>query len=71
MSGVSFPVKRVGRALIVASSSSIGQPLAAMQAQGYDCAEVHDPYAAFAELCRRPMVYRAIVLSLSGRARLR
>jgi hypothetical protein len=33
---------------------------------GYGCAEMDDPYAAMAELCRRPLVYRALVLSLAS-----
>ena len=67
MAGVSFPVKRpVGRALVVGSASSRSQPLAAMQALGYTCAEIDDPYAAAAELLKRPLVYRAIVLSLTS-----
>jgi hypothetical protein len=37
-----------------------------MQALGYDCAEVDDPYAAIAELIRQPRAYRAAVLSLPG-----
>jgi hypothetical protein len=67
MSGVSFPVKRpIGRALVVGTSSSRSQPLAAMQTLGYTCAEIDDPYAAAAELLKRPLVYRAIVLSLTS-----
>jgi hypothetical protein len=67
MSGVSFPVKRpVGRALVVGTSSSRSQPLVAMQALGYTCAEIDEPYAAAAELLKRPLVYRAIVLSLTS-----
>src|SRR5688500_8431036 len=51
MSAVSFPVKRpVGRALVLGTSSSRSQPLAAMQTLGYTCAELDDPYAAAAEL---------------------
>ena len=67
MAGVSFPVKRpVGRALVVGTPSSRPQPLAAMQALGYTCAEIDDPYAAAAELLKRPLVYRAVILSLSS-----
>jgi hypothetical protein len=67
MSAVSFPVKRpVGRALVVGTASSRSQPLAAMQTLGYTCAEIDDPYAAAAELLKRPLVYRAIVLSLTS-----
>jgi hypothetical protein len=37
-----------------------------MQTLGYTCAEIDDPYAAAAELLKRPLVYRAIVLSLTS-----
>src|SRR4051794_31557103 len=37
-----------------------------MQAMGFECAEMDNPYAAAAELHRRPMVYRALVLSLAS-----
>ena len=67
MSAVSFPVKRpIGRALVLGTSSSRSQPLAAMQTLGYTCAEIDDPYAAAAELLKRPLVYRAVVLSLTS-----
>ncbi len=67
MAGVSFPVKRpIGRALIVGSASSRPQPLAAMQALEYTCAEADDAYAAALELFRRPLVYHALVLSLTS-----
>jgi DNA-binding NarL/FixJ family response regulator len=67
MSAVSIPVTRpIGRALIVASPSSRQQPAAVLERLGYTCAEVDDPYAAMLELCRRPLVYRAIILSLTS-----
>lgn len=67
MSAVSLPVTRpVGRALIVASSSSRAQPAAVLQQMGFTCAEVDDPYAAMLEICRKPLVYRAIILSLAS-----
>ncbi len=67
MSAVSLPVTRpIGRALVVASPSSRPQPLSVLQHLGYSCAEVDDPYSAMAELCRRPMVYRALILSLTS-----
>jgi DNA-binding NarL/FixJ family response regulator len=67
MSAVSLPVTRpIGRALIVASPSSRQQPAASLQRLGYTCVEVDDPYAAILELCRRPLVYRAIILSLTS-----
>jgi hypothetical protein len=67
MAGVSFPVKRpIGRALIVGMGSSRSQPLAAMQRLEFTCAEAEDPYAAAIELFRRPLVYRALVFSLTS-----
>jgi len=67
MAAVTFPVKRpVGRALIVATSSTRAQPLAAMQALGYTCGELEDAYAAAAEIFKRPLVYRALILSLTS-----
>jgi hypothetical protein len=67
MAGVSFPVTRpIGRALVVGTASTRAQPLAQMQALGYTCAEIDDPYAAAAEVFRRPLVYRAVILSLTS-----
>ena len=67
MSGVSFPVNRpAGRALIVGTASSRSQPLSVLQRLGFTCAETDDPYHAALELARRPMVYRAMILSLTG-----
>ncbi len=67
MSAVSLPVTRpIGRALVVASVSSRSQPLEVLHQLGYSCAEADDPYTAMAELCRRPLVYRALILSLTS-----
>ena len=67
MSGVSLPVTRPsGRALVVGNAPSRAEPADTLQRMGYGCAELDDPYAAMAELCRRPLVYRALVLSLSS-----
>lgn len=67
MSGVSFPVNRpAGRALIVGTASSRAQPLSVLQRLGFTCAETDEPYHAMLELSRRPMVYRAMILSLTG-----
>jgi hypothetical protein len=52
--------------LLVGSASSRATPLSALQRLGYTCAEVDDPYAAIAELARRPMVYRALIISIIG-----
>ena len=67
MSGVSLPVTRPsGRALVVGNAAGRAEPLGTLQRMGYACAEADDPYAAMAEVCRRPMVYRAVILSLSS-----
>ena len=67
MPGVSLPVTRPsGRAIIVASGATRPELSDAIQRLGYAAAELDDPYAAMAELCRRPLAYRAVVLSLSS-----
>jgi len=67
MTGVSMPVTRpTGRALIIGSPSCRNAPLGTLQRLGFTCAEIDDPYSAMAELCRRPLVYRAIILSLAS-----
>jgi hypothetical protein len=68
MSGVSLPVTRppIGRALLVAGLSMRSQPLAILQRLGYGCAEVDDPYAGMLELCRNPLAYRALIVSLAS-----
>jgi len=67
MSGVSLPVTRPsGRALIMAAPPFRAAPLDVLQRLGFTCAEFNDPYAATAEICRRPMTYRAVVLSLNS-----
>src|SRR5688500_9387098 len=65
MSGVSLPVTRpIGRALVVGNPASRPDAVDALQRLGFGCSETDDPYAAMAELCRRPLVYRALILSL-------
>jgi len=67
MSGVSLPVTRpAGRALVVGTPSTRTEPLSILQRLGLTCAETDDPYAAMLELCRRPLVYRAVILSLTS-----
>ena len=67
MTGVSMPVTRpTGRALIIGSPACRSSPLGTLQRLGFTCAEIDDPYSAMAELCRRPLVYRAIILSLAS-----
>jgi hypothetical protein len=67
MSGVSMPVTRpTGRALIIGAPACRVAPLNTLQRLGFTCAEVDDPYSAMAEMCRRPLVYRAMILSLAS-----
>lgn len=67
MSGVSLPVTRPsGRALLVCNPASRPPVFDALGRLGYGCGEADDPYAAMAELCRRPLVYRAVILSLAS-----
>jgi hypothetical protein len=67
VSGVSMPVTRpAGRALIIGSPSCRSAPLSTLQRLGFVCAEVDEPYSAMAEICRRPLVYRAVILSLAS-----
>jgi DNA-binding NtrC family response regulator len=67
MSSVSLPVQRGGgRALVVASPSNRPATIAILQQLGLSCSEVEDPYAAALELARRPLVYRALILSLAS-----
>jgi len=67
MSQVSLPVTRpAGRALLVSNPAARADVRATLARLGYGCGEADDPYAAMAELCRRPLVYRALILSLSG-----
>lgn len=66
MSGVTLPVSRpVGRALIVGSESCRAAPLRLLQAMGFECETLPDPYQAMRHLCSRPkQPYTALILSL-------
>ena len=67
MSALSLPVSRpVGQALLVASPGSRARPLEILRDLGFASTEADDPYAAMTELCRRPLVYRAVILSLAS-----
>ena len=67
MSGVSLPVTRPsGRALLVSSAGSRSALVETLVRLGYSPAESDDPYSAMAELARRPLVYRGVILSLAG-----
>lgn len=62
-----MPVTRpVGQALLVGNPASRAPVLGALERLGFGCTESDDPYSAMMELCRRPLVYRAMILSLSS-----
>jgi hypothetical protein len=52
--------------LLVSNPAARADVRATLDRLGYGCAETDDPYSAMAELCRRPLVYRAVILSLAG-----
>ena len=52
--------------MIVGNAPCRDQPRAALARAGFQCAELDDPYAAMAEVCRRPLVYRALIISLNS-----
>ncbi len=67
MSGVSLPVTRPpGRALVVGQPAYRGAPVAALHKRGYVCTEMDEPYDAMVQLCRRPLFYSAVILSLNS-----
>jgi hypothetical protein len=67
MTAVSVPVNRpAGRALLIASAACQPKSAGQLQQLGYECAPTTDPYAAMLEICQRPLVYRAIVISLQS-----
>ena len=59
-------VKSAGHALIVGGEACRPQPRQVLQSIGYETDERDDPYSALLELCARPLVYRAMVLSLQS-----
>jgi hypothetical protein len=52
--------------LLVASPGNRARPLRILEDLGFGATEVDDPYAAMTELCRRPLVYRAMIVSLAS-----
>jgi hypothetical protein len=52
--------------LLVGNPASRADALGVLEGMGYGCGEADDPYAAMAELCERPLVYRALILSLAS-----
>lgn len=67
MSGVSLPVTRSpGRTLIVGQPALRIVPTMALHKQGYVCTEVDEPYDAMVTLCRKPLFYSAVILSVNS-----
>lgn len=67
MSGIGQSITRPsGRALVVGNSACRGLAVGVLERLGYQATEAEDPYGAMAELCRRPLAYRTIILSLSS-----
>src|SRR5438128_11396544 len=67
MSGVSLPVNRpTGRAIVVGSAGCRAAAVQTLRGLGYESVEAEDPYSAAAELARRSMTYRAMILCLNS-----
>lgn len=58
--------KPAGHALIVAGEASRVGARRSLVKLGYEVDERDDPYAAMLELCRRPLVFRAVIISLQS-----
>jgi hypothetical protein len=52
--------------MIVASPQARTRPLQTLTQLGYQCTEIDDPYAAMADLARRPLAYQALILCLAS-----
>ena len=67
MSGVSLPVNRpTGRAIVVGSAGCRGAAVQTLRGLGYQTIEADDPFSAAAELSRRSMTYRTMILCLNS-----
>jgi hypothetical protein len=67
MLGFSLPVNRpAGRALIIGSAACRASVVGLLSQLGYQATEVDDPYAGMAEICRKPLAYRAVILCLAS-----
>jgi hypothetical protein len=58
--------KPAGHAMVVCGDASRDRPAELLRELGYEIDHQDDPYAAMLELCRRPLVFRAVVLSLQS-----
>ena len=65
-STTNLSAKPAGQALVVGGDTCRTLPREVLTTLGYGVDERDDPYAAMLELCRRPLVYRALVLSLQS-----
>jgi hypothetical protein len=54
------------RGLVVGAPDYRATTISALEQLGYSCGECDDPYAAMAEICRRPAFYSTLVLCLAG-----
>ncbi len=52
--------------MLIGHESCRSGPLESLTRHGFQCVAKDDPYAAMAELSRRPLAYRAIVISLQS-----
>jgi hypothetical protein len=67
MSGVSLPVTRPsGRALLIGSAATRPALIEGLGRLGYAASEADDPYAGMLALCRQPLNYQAVILSLAS-----
>ena len=67
MSGPAVETSRPsGRALIVGQTAYRQAPAGTLQRRGFSCTEVDDPYEAMVYLCKRPLFYSTLVLSLNS-----
>lgn len=60
------PSRPIARALVVGNETCRAAAADILTRLGHQISNAPDPYTAFAELCRRPMAYRSIILSLGG-----
>lgn len=58
--------KPAGHAMVICGETSGDRPETLLKHLGYEVDRCEDPYAAMLELCRRPLVFRSVVLSLQS-----
>ncbi|MDP9172398.1 MAG: hypothetical protein M3O30_00840 [Planctomycetota bacterium] len=67
MSAVTLPMTQpTGRALIVGQPACRPMPVSALVRMGLTCTEMDEPYDAMVHLCRRPLFYSTLILSLNS-----